>query len=507
MKIVKIRVLDEVFAAIIGLTDGHIEYFHNKYSLFAPNYFFHPKYKLGVWDGKIAFFQKTGKTFIYLLDEILPELVRFGYKIELDDKRQAPCGHPPLIDNKYFAHIDHPDTSEPTILRDLQVTAVNALLEHGYGIIIAATGSGKTIMSAALCDIYGKQGLKTLTIVPNKDLIAQTIRTYKHYQLDTGEYSGVKKTMNHTHVVSTWQALKNVPTLINQFNVVLVDECQGAKGNVIQKLLNDHGKNLAHRFGVTGTLPKHPVEQMSIKVAIGPVRYDVGASKLIEEGILSSVNITIFQLEEDFREYYQQFINENPGVKMSYITFKDKYLPDYNAERAYLRQVPNRNDWIARLIELKRDSKKGNTLVLVDSIPYARKLGHLVSNSIVVNGQDVKDQKKRKQIYDMFGNHDDLVVIATAQIASTGLDIRRIFNLVLVDFGKSFVRTIQSIGRGLRKGGDKQHVEVTDICSDLKYGKKHLRERINFYEEAKYPFNKKKVMYAETVDIDNDLTV
>jgi superfamily II DNA or RNA helicase len=101
----------------------------------------------------------------------------------------------------------------------------------------------------------------------------------------------------------------------------------------------------------------------------------------------------------------------------------------------------------------------------------------------------------------MFADHDDLVVVATSQIASTGLNIPRIFNLFLVDLGKSFVKVIQSIGRGLRTAHDKDKVSVYDICSDLKYGKKHVRERMNFYAEARYPHKKIRIEYNKYVDL------
>jgi superfamily II DNA or RNA helicase len=99
----------------------------------------------------------------------------------------------------------------------------------------------------------------------------------------------------------------------------------------------------------------------------------------------------------------------------------------------------------------------------------------------------------RKKIYQQFKDNDTLVVIATVQIASTGLDIKRIFNLIFIDVGKSFVRTIQTIGRGLRKAHDKDSVHVTDICSDLKYSKRHSTERVKFYKEAQYKHKKTKV--------------
>jgi superfamily II DNA or RNA helicase len=81
------------------------------------------------------------------------------------------------------------------------------------------------------------------------------------------------------------------------------------------------------------------------------------------------------------------------------------------------------------------------------------------------------------------------------------LNINRIFNLVFVDVGKSFIRVIQGIGRGLRKAADKDSVVVTDICGDLKYSKKHLKHRTNYYEEAQYPFKKHKIDYVKQMTL------
>ena len=95
----------------------------------------------------------------------------------------------------------------------------------------------------------------------------------------------------------------------------------------------------------------------------------------------------------------------------------------------------------------------------------------------------------------LFKDNDNIVVIATVHIASTGLNIKRIFEMMAIDVGKSFIRIIQTIGRGLRKAPDKDFVNFTDMCSDLKYGKRHLAERCKFYREAEYPHKKKKVDY------------
>jgi len=490
----KIKILDEVNCAIIGLHPDHADYFYNHFARQAENYFFNPKYKLGAWDGKIRYFHKTGKTYVYLLPEIIPKLKVLGYNLDLIDSRvnEGVDVELPTVDR--FSHVLN-DEGEPFVLRYYQIEAVHALINNGGGIVIAGTGAGKTLMNATLCDVYGEAGLKTITIVPSQDLIKQTKADFIMWGLDTGEYSGDEKDIKHQHVVSTWQALQNNPHIMHEFQMVVVDECHGAKGNVLTKLLNEYGKNIAYRFGLTGTLPKGQTDAMSVRIAIGDPVYEIPAHVLIDEGYLAKLKIDIFQLEENFKRQYEDYLRQNPEKPKTYIQFKDSYFAEYSDEKRYLQTYDERVEWIAHLIEVKRDAHKGNVLCLVDGVNFGKKLAKKVEGAIFVHGKD--KQAVRKQIYDLFKEHNDLVVIASVQIASTGLNIKRIFNLMLIDLGKSFIRVIQSIGRGLRLAKDKDFLSVSDVCSDLKYGKKHARERIKYYKEAHYPFKKTVVKYDE----------
>lgn len=218
-----IKILDEVNAVVLGLHYDHIDWFHNYFARKVPNYYFHPKFRLGQWSGDIYYFHKTGKTYTYLLNEIVPKLQSFGYRLELIDNRE-PGVEVDFVDENIFAHIKNSD-GKPFILRYYQVEAINAVIENGGGVILAGTGSGKTLKNAALCKQYGDQDLKTITIVPSVDLITQTKETFSSLGLDVGEYSGDVKDVDHEHVVSTWQSLQNNQRIMQLFDMVVVDEC------------------------------------------------------------------------------------------------------------------------------------------------------------------------------------------------------------------------------------------------------------------------------------------
>lgn len=501
-----ITIKDEVNIQIAGLLEHHIQHFYDAYGIHTESYFHHPKYKLGAWDGKIRYFKKDGTTFYHLLEEIMPKIVALGYEVKLNDQREGIFVTPPIIDKDYFSHIIWPDTDEPVELYEHQINIINTLTQTGNGIAIAATGAGKTLCCGAVCKLYNDLGLNMIIIVPSQDLIEQTRDDLKWLQLDVGEYSGARKELNHKTIVSTWQALQNNPTILNNMQGVIVDEAHGLTGQVLKEMLLTTGGKIAHRFGVTGTLPKGKVDAFSVVLSLGPVRVTVTAKELIDLGVLAKLDIHIHQYEEDFTEKYVEFVTQhkktNPTEKPpTYQQFKDKYFPEYQPEKEYLMKNKERIAVIAeRITEV---AKQGNTFVLVDGVDYGKKLAASIEGAVFLHGKD--KVKVRKEIYKLFKTEDNLIVLATVNIASTGINIKRIYNLFLVDIGKSFTRTMQSIGRGLRVAPDKDHVDIYDICSDLKYSRKHLSERVKYYNEAQYPHNKKTIDYKEKLKQYDDI--
>jgi superfamily II DNA or RNA helicase len=497
----------EVNCIVQGLTPDHISHFWNAYGIFAENHFFNPKFKLGSWDGMIRYFHSTGKTYVHLLGEIIPTLASLGYDIDVNDLRSGKFVEAKMITADIFSHYIFEDSGQPLMLRDHQVEITNCLLTEGSGIAIAATGAGKTFICAAIAKQYGNEGLRTIVIVPSQDLVMQTREDFLMLSMDCGEYSGdIKEYQSNQMCVSTWQALQKNPHIVKDFDVVIVDEAHNLRGNVLTKLLNEYGHNISHRFGVTGTLPKGLTDAMAVKVAVGDVKIAVDAKRLMELGILASLDIHIEQLDENFKDRYEEYkvewtasINPNKGKLLTYKKFKDSYFPDYTSEKTYLQKKTERLDHLSE--KLSRLSESGNVFVLVDGVNFGKKLASLIPGAVFVHGKDKK--KARKEIYSQFAENDNLCVLATVNIASTGLNIPRIYHLALIDIGKSFTRVIQSIGRGLRKAKDKDHVEVWDFCSDLKYGKKHLTERTKYYNEAQYPHKKHTYEYeiAEGVEV------
>lgn len=479
-KKVTIHIRDEINVTLVGMQEKHMTKLYNEFAIKDKNCFFKPTYKLGRWDGFYRFVSMTGQTYIYFIDKIVPMLIKWGYKIKVKDDRVASYIEFEPIKEDIFGHITN-EWGDPYLLRDYQCEAVNAVLQNGGGIMIAGTGAGKTIISAAITHAYGQKGLRCITIVPSTTLVVQSSADFKMWGLDAGQYCGDTKELGTTHLVTTWQSLQNVPHILKDFDVLIVDECHGAKANILADLLKNHGSHIAHRFGMTGTMPKDEYENSKVLLSLGDIQYEITAAMLIEAGFLSTIEINILQLMEEF---------------------DDGYFPDYSSEMAYLRGSKERLQWIANLAKTLTQTDNSNTLILVGSIPFGKKLANLLGAHFVYGADKTK---ARKEAYDLFKTEDKVIVVTTVQVAGTGLSIDRIFNLFLIDLGKSFIRTIQAVGRGLRKNekAGKDHCEIYDICSNLKYSKQHLRKRVKFYKESSYPYNKKQFKnYVDTVDSD-----
>ena len=452
----------------------------NKFKFEVPWARYQPAYRLGRWDGTVGFFGLGGTGYINQLDEIIPILENLDYEIEIEDLRNAASISLDPIENNFWSHITwpkgHPAAGQPIMLRDYQVEAINNFLKAPQALQELATGAGKTIITATLSKICEKYG-RTLVIVPNKSLVEQTEEDYRNCQLDVGVYYGDRKELNKTHTICTWQSLnildkkshdKDTLTLADfceGISTIIIDEVHQAKAEVLKKLLTVNLCNAPIRWGLTGTVPKEKFEFESIRCSIGEVINSISAHQLQDKGVLANCHVNILQTTDlkEFRSYAEEY--------------------------KYLVTNPDRLQWIAN--KIKNIAASGNTLVLVNRIDTGKILIDEIPDSVFISGE-VKT-KDRKEEYDEVKTSNNKIIVATYGVAAVGINIPRIFNLVLLEPGKSFVRVIQSIGRGIRKAEDKDFVQIWDITSTCKYAKRHLTERKKFYKEAKYPFTVTKV--------------
>jgi superfamily II DNA or RNA helicase len=418
-----------------------------------------------------------------MLEQALSFLEERNYYIEVEDLRTSPPLEFTKISEDFWGDLAWPKghvmEGKPIRLRDYQCTVINNFLDNPQCLQEVATGAGKTIITATLAKICEKYG-RTITIVPNKSLVEQTEEDFINCQLDVGVYYGDRKDLNRTHTICTWQSLNildkkshddtellTLAEFLDGVQTVVVDEVHMAKADVLKKLLTQNLSQAPIRWGLTGTIPKAEHEYQALRASLGDVINRVSAYDLQQRGVLSDCHVNIMQ------------------------TAEWKEFSSYQEELKYLVTDENRMTYIANMI--KKITETGNTLVLVDRIESGKFLIEQIPDGVFVSGE-VKT-KDRKEEYDEIKTADNKLIVATYGVAAVGINIPRIFNLVLLEPGKSFVRVIQSIGRGIRKADDKDSVQIWDITAATKYAKRHLTERKKFYKDAHYPFTIEKVKY------------
>ena len=473
MKLATIQINDEVNIKIEGLDLDARKALVKAFKYDIPYARYLPAVRLGRWDGKVSYFQLGGSTYINLLPDIIPLLERFDYDIELDDRREYSTmfEFTQVTEQSYSDRLwpkGHPMEGQPIVLRDYQIEIIQEV----------ATGAGKTIMTAALSNAVSRYG-RSIVIVPNKSLVTQTEKDYINMGLDVGVYFGDRKEYGRTHTICTWQSLNNmlkntkngvgdctIQEFIEDVVCVMVDEVHMAKADALKTLLTGVMSRVPIRWGLTGTVPKELFESQALLVSLGPVISRLSASTLQDAGVLANCHVNIVQLVDH----------------VEYAT--------YQAELKYLLEESGRLDTMASLIQ--RVNETGNTLVLVDRTECGRQLvERLGDRAVFVSG--ATKTKERQTEYDEIAVSDGKIIVATYGVAAVGINIPRIFNLVLIEPGKSFVRVIQSIGRGIRKAEDKDHVQIWDITSTCKFARRHLNNRKVFYKEAKYNFTQEKL--------------
>ena len=358
---------------------------------------------------------------------------------------------------------------DPITCYDISVTEPHCYYD-AHGVL-----HHNTIITATLSKCTEGFG-RSIVIVPNKSLVTQTYADYINCGLDVGMYFGDQKDVGKTHTICTWQSLMaikksfasgksgmSMADFLEGVGTVIVDECHRISGNQLRDMLTRDMANIPIRWGLTGTVNKADHEYQALMISIGPVTNLVKASDLQDKGVLSNCHVNVMQLIDlpQFR--------------------------DFQEEVAYLLSDRDRIHWIAE--KVKEISKTGNTLILTDRVVTGELFQEFLDCKFVQGSMKNKD---RKAIYDEINEGENEIAVATYGVASTGISIANLHNVVLIEPGKSFTKVIQSIGRGLRKSKTKDFVNIWDVTSTCKYSKRHLTKRKAYYKEAGYAFSIKK---------------
>ncbi len=278
---VKLVIRDEVNIKFEGLPLDARKKLVSTFKYVDPTARYRPAYKLGRWDGTISLFGLGGNGYLNQLEKCFEVLNSIGVEIdELEDLRTPVKINFTPVTNSYWADMGkvwpegHRFAGNPITLRDDQVEIINRFFTNTQALQEVATGAGKTIMTATLAHCSEKYG-RTVTIVPNKDLVTQTEEDFINVGLDVGVYFGDRKMIGHTHTICTWQSLNvldkksknwdleealSLAEFLHDVKTVIVDEVHMAKAEVLKNLLTHNFSSTPIRWGLTGTVPKDEFE-------------------------------------------------------------------------------------------------------------------------------------------------------------------------------------------------------------------------------------------------------
>ena len=364
--------------------------------------------------------------------------------------------------------------------RDYQYEAVYEALKNNRKLLLSPTGSGKSLMIYSLVRYYCATNKKTLIIVPTTSLVEQMVNDFNEYGWDADAhvhkiYSGKDKVTEKKVIISTWQSIYKFPKrYFDDIDCVIGDEAHLFKSKSLTGIMTKL-HNAKYRFGFTGTLDGSKTHKWVLEGLFGSCKQVTKTDELIKSGYLSKFRIKVL------------LCNHAP-----------QYFESYQEEIDFLVQHRGRNNLIKNLVA----DIEGNTLVLFNYIEkHGEPLYELINNTVdeqrkiffVHGGTDVED---REEVRHLTETEDNAVIIASYGTFSTGINIKRLHNIIFASPSKSRVRNLQSIGRVLRKGEGKDIATLYDIADDINgrnYTLKHLNERVNIYQSENFKYEVIKV--------------
>ena len=457
--------------------DPHIKHeLQDEFTFDVPGAKFMPQYRSKYWDGKIRLFNlQKSQIYVGLLDKIVQFCRRYDYDYEFENSKYYGLPYQETESVSHEGVKDYLTGISKYKPRDYQIEGVFDALQKNRRLLISPTGSGKSLMIYAITRYHTENKRSTLIIVPTTSLVEQMYKDFIDYSWNAETYchkiyAGKDLLSEKRVIISTWQSIYKLPrTWFNRFDVVIGDEAHQFKSKSLVSIMTKL-YDTKYRYGFTGTLDGTQTHKWVLEGLFGPSYKIVNTKELQEKGYLAHLNIRVLLLKHD---------------PIKFDTYQD--------EIEYLITHEKRNKFIRNLVW----DLKGNTLILYSRVATHGEVLYDIINKVerkiffVHGGVDVEERESVRRITE---KEDNAIIIASFGTFSTGINIKNLHNVIFASPSKSRIRTLQSIGRVLRKSKDKLNATLYDIADDCKKGSKqnytlnHLIERIKYYNEEKFSY-------------------
>ena len=444
-----------------------------------PGAKFMPQYRNRHWDGKIRLFSTaTGEVYVGLLDKIVDWAKKSEYSVKFLNSEYYGLPFEQNEEISLEGVKDYMLAITSIKPRDYQIQGVYDALKYNRRLIISPTGSGKSLMIYAVTRYHVGRKRRILLVVPTTSLVEQMYKDFIEYGWDVEKYchrvyAGRKRTTPQRVTISTWQSIyKMDKKWFSQFDVIIGDEAHQFKSKSLIGIMSKL-RDTKYRYGFTGTLSGAQTHKWVLEGLFGP-SYKVTQTKdLIDKGHLSKLDIRIIVLKHEPIQFetYQEEIN-------------------------YIISHEKRNNFIKNLAL----SLQGNTLILFSRVEAHGEILYESINSSVTDDRKVffvhggVEADERESIREITEEESNAIIVASYGTFSTGINIKRLHNIIFASPSKSRIRNLQSIGRVLRKGKGKVKSLLYDIADDIKYDSQrnytlnHLLERVKIYNEEDFNY-------------------
>jgi len=436
-----------------------------------------PKYKY--WDGTIRLYSPgTGNLYAGLYTHLVEWCKDKRYSLESVNNDWYGSANDV---NSFVSPVgvkDFVDKISNIKARDYQYYTVYLALKYHRGLFLSPTGSGKSLMIYSIARYYFATDKKILIIVPTTSLVEQMVKDFTDYGWNVDEhvhkiYSGKEKNSDKPIIVTTWQSIYKFPKrYFDDIDCVIGDEAHLFKSKSLTGIM-EKLHNAKYRFGFTGTLDGTKTHKWVLEGLFGACEKVTKTDDLIKKGHLSNLRIKILVCSHEYQ-----------------------YFEDYHQEMEYIVTNKKRNNLIKNLV----NDLDGNTLVLFNYVEkHGEPLYDLINNSVDDNRKvffvhGSVDTDDREEVRKITEQENNAIIIASYGTFSTGINIKRLHNIVFASPSKSRIRNLQSIGRVLRKGEGKEIATLYDIADDISntskqnYTLRHLQERIKIYQEENFKY-------------------
>ena len=475
MSVIKLTPIDEAFirfdceAWLAAELSDH-------FTFMVPGAQFMPAVRNKVWDGKIRLANMMTKQ---IYKGLIPYIIKFAedrnYTVEIDDELRVCCVDTDEDFDNFIAKLKLPFNP-----RQYQVDAFMYAVRNFRAMMLSPTASGKSLIIYLISQWYRKK--RKLIIVPTTSLVYQMQSDFVNYGCKEEDIhiimAGKEKLSDAPIVITTWQSIYKLPKAwFDQFGVVIGDEAHLFKAKSLASIM-EKLSGCRYRFGFTGTLDGTQTHKLVLEGLFGAVKKVTTTAKLIEDKHLSAFKIKCMVLK-------------HPEADRKLMARKT-----YQEEMDFLVRHQTRNKFISNLAL----NLKGNTLVLFQYVDKHGKDLYQKIKADAANGRHVffvhggVDAEDREAIRKIVESEKDAIIIASYGTFSTGVNIRNLHNIVFSSPTKSLIRTLQSIGRGLRLGDNKEEAILYDISDDMRtkswtnHTMNHFAERIKIYTDEHFEY-------------------